>query len=83
MEYAHGLSINTNTIDKILEIAYSKDYIEKNDYDLVINKCNEFNFNEIENSFEFSILGSNICVKLEKKKFAECYVEVLKLLNKK
>ena len=42
MKYAHGLSINTNTIDKILEIAYSKNYIEKNNYDLVINKCDEF-----------------------------------------
>ena len=47
MEYVNGLSINTNTIDKILEIAYSKDYIEKNDYELVINKCDEFKFNEI------------------------------------
>jgi hypothetical protein len=83
MKYAHGLSINTNTIDKILEIAYSKNYIEKNNYDLVINKCDEFKFNEIENSFEFYISRSNICVKLEKKKFAECYVEVLKFLNKK
>jgi hypothetical protein len=83
MKYAHGLSINTNTIDKILEIAYSKNYIEKNDYDLVINKCNEFKFNEIGNSFEFSILGSNICVKLEKNKFTQCYTEVLELLNKK
>ena len=42
-----------------------------------------FKFNEIENSFEFYISRSNICVKLEKKKFAECYVEVLKFLNKK
>ena len=83
MEYAHGLSINTNTINKILEVAYSKNYLEKKDYDLVINKCNEFKFNEIGNSFEFCILGSNICVKLEKKKFAECYVEVLEFLNKK
>jgi signal transduction histidine kinase len=31
MEYANGLSIDTNTIDKILEIAYSKDYIEIKD----------------------------------------------------
>lgn len=83
MEYANGLSIDTNTIDKILEIAYSKDYIEKKDCDLVINKCNEFKFNEIGDSFEFCILGSNICVNLEKKKFAECYAEVLELLNKK
>jgi hypothetical protein len=77
MEYANGLYINTDTINKILEIAYSKNYIEKNDYDLIINKCDKFKYNKIEKSFEFYNLISNICVKLEKKKFAECYTEVL------
>jgi hypothetical protein len=77
MNFAHGLSINIDAINKILEIAYLKNYLEKKDYDLLINKCNELKFNEIEDSFEFSILKSNICVKLEKNMFIECYTEFL------
>jgi hypothetical protein len=77
MNFAHGLSINIDAINKILEIAYLKNYLEKKDYDLLINKCNELKFNEIEDSFEFSILELNICVKLEKNMFIECYTEFL------
>jgi hypothetical protein len=77
MNFAHGLSINIDAINKILEIVYSKNYLVKKDYDLLINKCNKFKFNEIEDSFEFSILESNICIKLEKNKFIECYIQFL------
>lgn len=79
MEYANGLNINIIAINKILEIAYSKNYLLKKDYDSVINKCNKFKFNEIEDLFEFSILESNICIKLDKNKFIECYTEFLKI----
>ncbi len=77
MTFAHGLSINIDAINKILEIAYLKNYIEKKDYDLLINKCNELKFNEIKDSFEFFILESNICIKLEKNIFIECYTQFL------
>lgn len=78
MEYVHGLDINIKTINKVLEIAHSKNYLDKNDYDLILNKCNNLKFNKIEDSFEFSILESNIYIKLEKNKFIECYTEFLK-----
>lgn len=77
MNFAHGLSINIDAINKVLEIAHSKNYLDKNDYDLIINKCNNLKFNKIEDSFEFSILELNICIKLEKNKFIECYTQFL------
>lgn len=77
MIFAHGLSIDIDVINRVLEIAYLKNYLEKKDCDLLINKCNEVKFNEIEDSFEFSILELNICIKLEKNIFIECYTEFL------
>ena len=79
MKYVHGLYINITTINKILEIAHSRNYLEKNDYNLIMNRCDKFEFNEIEDSFEFSILESDICIKLERNEFIKCYTEFLKL----
>lgn len=50
MIFAHGLSIDIDVINRVLEI---------------------------EDSFEFSILELNICIKLEKNIFIECYTEFL------
>lgn len=72
MEYAHGLNINVNAINKILDIAYSKDYLVGN-YERLIDRCDNLRFNEKDNFFEFYFSHLNICIKLEKNKFIECY----------
>lgn len=47
MEFIKGISINIDTMNMVLKIAYLKNYLDKN-YDPFKQKCDSYKFNSEE-----------------------------------
>ncbi|CAM3444839.1 hypothetical protein [Arcobacter aquimarinus] len=72
MEFLKGIKIEIEEINHVLEIAYLKNYLEK-DINPFLNKCIDFKYDVNEKIFVFHILNSNKKINLGMDEFVECY----------
>jgi hypothetical protein len=73
MQFAHGLKLDINSVNEILEIAQKKKYLS---HKFTI-KCDSFRFIFEEKKFLFYLSKPNISIELEMEKFIECYGQFL------
>lgn len=76
MEFVHGLNLDIDSVNRILQIAQDKGYIS-NEKDLTT--CYKFRFNEINQIFEFHLKTEINIINLDMDKFVECYTLFLKM----
>lgn len=72
MQFAHGLDLKRENVNKILEIAQKKGYLVDINFEF-----DDFKFNQEKRIFELNILNTNSSISLEMDKFIECYTELL------
>jgi hypothetical protein len=75
MEFVHGLNLDINSVNKILQIAKNKGYLINEES---ITTCNSFKFDEINQVFEFYLKTKTNIISLDRDKFIECYTRFLK-----
>ena len=72
MEFIKGISIEIDTMNMVLKIAYLKNYLDKN-YNPFQQECDYFKFNNQEQMFEIHISNTDKYIYFEMNKFMECY----------